>query len=146
MWVSGALDQPKKIRKTAADIFANFGPDKLRKTIKKSKVSPGFPQSFPVDLAQNPLNPRTNGWASHQFCGFRITLVSELQTGPKRSARPPRIFSQDLGLKNREKTWKNLNCLRSFPNFSRGFSPNPAESMYKRLGPICGCLVNSPLK
>ena len=61
MLVPRALDRTKKIRKTAADIFAIFGAGNLKKPKKKM-----FLRMFPnlsVHLAQNPLNPRTNGWA-----------------------------------------------------------------------------------
>ena len=44
--VSGALDQTKKIRKTAADIFAKSGPDKPEKNKEKSKLSPDFSVIF----------------------------------------------------------------------------------------------------
>ena len=61
--VSGALDRTKQIRKPAADIFANFGPEKTRKKTGESKIFSRCFRDFPVDLAQIPLNPRTNGWA-----------------------------------------------------------------------------------
>ena len=51
MFVSRALDQTKKIRKTAAEAFAKSVPEKPRKKPeKKSTVSPGF-SAFHVDLA-----------------------------------------------------------------------------------------------
>ena len=54
---------------------------------------------------------------------------------PNRSARPARICSQHLGLKNLEETWKNQNNLLNLLFFS-GFSGKRVESPYKRLGPI----------
>ena len=51
MLVSGALDDTKSIRKTAADIFAKSGLEKPKKIRKKSKFSPGFSPFFPVDFA-----------------------------------------------------------------------------------------------
>ena len=63
--VSGALDRTKSIRNTAADIFEHLGLKNIKKTAKQLNVSPDcsscFPH-FPVDSAQNPLSPRTNGW------------------------------------------------------------------------------------
>ena len=50
MLVSGALDDTKSIRKTAADIFAKSGLEKTQKTGKKSKRSPGFSTFFPWTL------------------------------------------------------------------------------------------------
>ena len=44
--VSGALDQTKKIRKTAADIFQKSGLEKPWKNKEKSKQSPGFSPFF----------------------------------------------------------------------------------------------------
>ena len=41
-----------------------------------------------------------------------------------------------LGLKNLEETWTHQNNLQVVPQFSRGFSPELAESTYKRLGLI----------
>ena len=61
--VSGALDQTKKIRKTAVDIFAKSGPEKPRENRTKIKIFSGIFPNVPVDLAQILLNPRTNGWA-----------------------------------------------------------------------------------
>ena len=47
MLVSRALDRTKKIRKTAADIFAKSGPEKPEKNKETSKVSPDFSPFFP---------------------------------------------------------------------------------------------------
>ena len=47
---------------------------------------------------------------------------------PKRCGRPAGIFSQNLGLKNLEKTKENQNCPRIFFHFSRGFSLKPVNS------------------
>ena len=47
MLVSRALDRTKKMRKTAADIFANSGPGKRLKKKKLKKISRLFPD-FPV--------------------------------------------------------------------------------------------------
>ena len=57
MLVRRALNDTKKSRKAGADIFANIGLEK-----PETILFSGFFPKFPVDLAQNPLNPRTNGW------------------------------------------------------------------------------------
>ena len=44
--VSGALDRTRKIRKTAADIFAKSGPEKPSKIKEKSKTNPEFSPIF----------------------------------------------------------------------------------------------------
>ena len=49
--VSGALGDTKKLRKTAADIFAKSGPEKPKKNKEQSKLSPDLFLTFPVDLA-----------------------------------------------------------------------------------------------
>ena len=47
MLVSGALDWTKKIRKTAADMFAKSAPEKKTKKTKQSRCSPEVSQFFP---------------------------------------------------------------------------------------------------
>ena len=65
MLVTGALDRTEKIRKTAADIFAKYRLEKHSKNRKK--IVSGCVPDFPVDLAQNTLNPRTKGWEPYVF-------------------------------------------------------------------------------
>ena len=48
MLVSGALDRTKKIRKTAADIFAKSGPEKPWKNRGGNQIVSGFFHDFPV--------------------------------------------------------------------------------------------------
>ena len=50
MLVSGALDDTKKMLKTAADIFAKSGPEKPRKKPEQIQIFPGFFSKFLVDL------------------------------------------------------------------------------------------------
>ena len=45
--VSGALDHTKKMRKTAADIFAKSGPENPQEKPKQIKMFSGFFQFFP---------------------------------------------------------------------------------------------------
>ena len=47
MLVSGALDDTKKMRKTAADIFAKSGPEKPGKKPKQIKILSGIFPNFP---------------------------------------------------------------------------------------------------
>ena len=67
--VSGALGGTKKIRKAGADIFENVAAGKHG---QNRNVKP----NFPVDLAQNPQNPCTNGWAPDAHHPPRSGLIA----------------------------------------------------------------------
>ena len=70
MLVSGALDRTKKIRKTAADIFAKSGPEKPWKNLT-NQIFSGIFLNFPVDLAQS-------RWVHVQTAGSHINLGAKL--------------------------------------------------------------------
>ena len=65
--VSGALDDPKKMRKAGADIFAKSGPEqKQKKCGNNLNVLRDFP-CFSRGISQKPVNSRTNGWEPYDL-------------------------------------------------------------------------------